>query len=135
MTVYLALSQTITAFMHGYMLGVITVVKTSRLASLDSSGAFVGFDALGSTPLLLLAGMGAAVWGLITYVGPLIVLLKSPLRGGWRWMLGGYYLALQIPIYWVYSRAWHLEYVPADQTVGLLNLFALQFVQPVLWFR
>jgi len=135
MTVYLALSQTITAFMHGYLLGVMSEVKASRLTSLDSSGAFIGYDALGETPLLMLAGMGAAIWVLITYIGPLIVLLKSPLRGGFRWLLGGYYFALQIPIYWVYSKAWHLEYVPADQSVDILTLFALQFVQPLLWFH
>ena len=113
----------------------ISEAKTSRLANLDSSGTFVGFDALGDTPLLVLAGMGAAVWGLITYVGSLIVVLKSPLRGGWRLFLVGYYFALQIPIYWAYSRAWHLEYVPADQSVDILSLFALQFVQPLLWFH
>ena len=135
MTVYLALSQTITAFMHGYLLGVISEVKASRLANLDSSGAFIGFDALGSTPLLVLVGMGAAVWGLITYVGPLIVVLKSPLRGGLRWVLVSYYFTLQIPIYWVYARAWHLEYVPADQDMNMLSLFAMQFVQPLLWFH
>ena len=132
MTVYLALSQTITAFMHGYLLGVISDVKTSRL---DSSGIFVGFDAFGDTALQVLAGMGAVIWVLITYVAPLIILLKNPLGRGWRWLLGGYYFALQIPIYWVYSRAWHLEYVPADQTVDILTLFALQFVQPLLWFH
>ena len=135
MTVYLALSQTITAFMHGYLLGVISEVKASRLANLDSSGAFIGFDPLANTTLLVLAGMGAAIWVLITYIGPLIVVLKSPLRSGWRWVLVGYYFALQIPVYWVYSRAWHLEYVPADQSLDLLSLFVLQFVQPLLWFH
>jgi len=135
MTVYLALSQTITAFMHGYLLNLISEVKTLRLANLENSGAFVGLDALDNMPLLVLAGMGAAIWVLITYVGPLLVLLRSPLRGGWRWLLGGYYFTLQIPIYWVYSRAWYLEYVPADQSVNKMSLFAMQFVQPLLWFH
>ena len=39
---------------------------------------------------------------------------------------------LQISIYWVYSRVWYLEFVPADQSVDILSLFALQFVQPLL---
>ena len=135
MTVYLALSQTITAFMHEYLLDVIMKDKSSNLVNLNSSGTFVGFDVLGNTELLVLVGMGAAVWGLITYAGPLIVVLKSPQRGVWRWVLVGYYFALQVPIYWVYSKAWHLEYIPANQSVDILSLFALQFIQPLLWFN
>ena len=30
---------------------------------------------------------------------------------------------------------WQLEYVPADQDMNMLSLFALQFIQPVLWFH
>jgi hypothetical protein len=73
---------------------------------------------------------------LTTYVAPLVAGLKSPVvRGGQRWFLAGYYFALQVPIYWVYARAWHLEYVSADQPVNSLSLFALQFFQPLLWLR
>jgi hypothetical protein len=35
----------------------------------------------------------------------------------------------------VLFRAWHLQYVPADQPTNMLSIFALQYVQPVLWFR
>lgn len=94
-----------------------------------------GWHVLGDTTLLLLLVLGAAVWVLITYIAPVIAVLDSPVRGGRRWLLAGYYFALQIPIYWVYSTAWHLEYAPADQTAEVLSLFALQFVQPFLWFR
>ncbi len=79
--------------------------------------------------------MGATVWVLITYIAPAIAVLDSPVRGGRRWLLAGYYFSLQVPICWVYSKAWHLEYAPADQTADVLSLFALQFVQPLLWFR
>ena len=41
--------------------------------------------------------------------------------------------ALQVPIYWAYASACHLQYVPADQTTNMLSLFALQVFQPLLW--
>ena len=79
--------------------------------------------------------MGAVAWVLITYIGPLTVGLGSPVRSDLRWVFAGYYFALQVPIYWVYARAWHLQHVQADQPTNMLSLFALQFVQPLLWFR
>jgi hypothetical protein len=135
MTNYLALSQTVTAVLHESLLKVTSEVKASRSIGVDGAASLLGLDALGDTTLLVLLVMGAAVWILITYIAPAIAIVDSPVRGGRRWLLAGYYLALQIPIYWVYSKAWQLEYAPADQTADGLSLFALQFVQPVLWFR
>ncbi len=135
MTNYLALSQTVTAFMHEFLLRVTSEVKASRSIGVDGAASLFGLDALGDTTLLVLLVMGAAVWVLITYIAPVIAVLDSPVRGGRRWLLAGYYFALQVPVYWVYSRAWHLEYAPADQTADVLSLFALQFLQPLLWFR
>ncbi len=135
MTNYLALSQTATAFMHEYLLKVTSEVKASRLVGVDDVVSLFGLDALDDAVLLVLLLMGAAVWVLITYVAPLVAVLDCPVRGGWRWLLAGYYFALQIPIYWVYSKAWQLEYTPADQPADMLSLFALQFVQPLLWFH
>jgi hypothetical protein len=135
MTNYLALSQTVTAFMHEFMLVVTSEVKASRSIGVDGAASRLGLDALGDTTLLVLLVMGSAVWVLITYIAPVIAVLDSPVRGDRRWLLAGYYLALQVPIYWVYSRAWQLEYAPADQPAGLLSQFALQFFQPLLWFR
>jgi hypothetical protein len=134
-TTYLALSQTVTAFMHEYLVGVETAVQASRPVVAGAAQSLVRPDALGDTALLILFVMGSAIWTLTTYVAPLIAGLKSPVRGGRRWFFAGYYFALQVPIYWVYARAWHLEYVPADQPTNMLSLFALQFVQPLLWFR
>jgi hypothetical protein len=79
--------------------------------------------------------MGGGVWALTTYAAPLIAVLKSPVGGDRRWVFAGYYFALQVPIYWIYARAWQLQYVPADQPTDMLSLFALQFLQPLLWFR
>jgi hypothetical protein len=135
MTNYLALSQTVTAFMHEFLLGVTSNVKASRAVAVDGAASLPGLDALGDGALLVLLLMGATVWVLITYLAPAVAVLASPVRNGRRWLLMGYYLALQIPVYWVYSRAWQLEYAPADQPADMLGLFALQFVQPLLWFR
>ena len=61
--------------------------------------------------------------------------LKCPVRDRRRWVFAAYYFAIQFPIYWVYASVWRQEYVTADQATNMLRLFALQFVQPLLWFR
>lgn len=79
--------------------------------------------------------MGGGIWVLTTYIAPLMVVSKGLAHGGRGWVYVGYYFALQVPIYWVYTKAWHLQYVPVDQPMSMLSLFALQFFQPLLWFR
>lgn len=134
-TTYLALSQTITAFMHEYLLGVESAVETSQPGVAESAQSLIRLEALGDTALLILLVMGGGIWILITYVGPLLAGLRSPVGGNWRWVFAGYYFVLQVPIYWVYARAWHLQYIPADQSTSMLGVFLLQFIQPLLWFR
>jgi len=134
-TSYLALSQTVTAFMHEYLLGFEAVGETVQPGVTQSFQSLVGIGSLGDTGLLVLFLMGAAVWVLTTYYAPLRAGLKSPVPSARRWIFVGYYLALQIPICWVHAEAWRLQYVPADQSANMLSLFALQFVQPLLWFR
>jgi len=121
--------------MHEFLLGVTSEVKASHAVGVDGAAPLPGLDALGFSTLVVLLLMGATLWILITYIAPLISVLASPVRGSRQWLLAVYYLALQIPIYWVYSRAWQLEYGPADQPADILGLFALQFVEPLLWFR
>ena len=134
-TSYLALSQTVTAFMHEYLVKVESVLEASGAIGSEKIQALVRLDVLDDTALLILFVMGGVVWFLTTYVAPLFTGFRSPIRGGWRWVLAGYYFALQVPIYWVYATTWQLEYVPADQDLNMLSLFALQFVQPVLWLH
>ena len=134
-TTYAALSQTTTAFMHEYLLVVWSTVEAARPGVAESAQNLIRFDALGDTALLTLLVMGGGVWILTTYVGPLAAVLTGPVRGDRRWVFAGYYFALQVPIYWVYARAWHLQYVPAEQPTNMLSLFALQFLQPLLWLR
>jgi len=135
MITYLALSQTVTAFMHEYLLSVSGELGASQAIGPQGSGVLTGLEALGDTPILMLTGMGAILWALITYVGPLLACLRSPVERSRRWLLAGFYVALQGPIYWVYAGAWHLEYGSPEQTPGMPALFALQFAQPLLWFR
>ena len=134
-TVYAALSQTTTAFMHEYLLVVWSMVEAAQPGIAESAQNLIRFDALGDTALLILLVMGGGVWILTTYVGPLAAILTAPVRSDRRWVFVGYYFVLQVPIYWVYARAWHLQYVPADQPTNMLSLFALQFLQPLLWLR
>lgn len=134
-TAYLALSQTVTAFMHEYLLAAESRVAASRPDVAGSVQSLVWADALGDAALLILFVMAASIWILITYVGPLTAGLRISVRRGRRWVFVAYYFALQVPVFWVYARAWHLQYVQADQPTNMLSLFALQFVQPLLWFR
>ena len=134
-TTHLALSQTVTAFMHTYLVGITSAVEVSQPLVTDGTRTLFGLGALGDTAVLFLFGMGGSIWILLTYVAPLITSLKSPVPARWRWGFAGYYLALQSPVYWVYARAFHLQYVPAEQPEYMLSLFALQFAQPVIWFR
>jgi hypothetical protein len=134
-TTYLALSQTVTAFMHEYLLAFESTIEAVRPGVAQSSQRLVGLAALGDTGLLVLFVMGGAVWILTTYVAPLHTGLKSPVPSARRWVFAGYYLALQVPICWVHAEAWRLQYVPTDQPTNMLSLFALQFIQPLLWFR
>ena len=133
-TTYIALAQTTTAFMHEYLLGVESAVEAARPGVAESAQSLIRLDALGDTALLILLVMGGGIWILITYVGPLLAGLRSPVGGNRRWVFAGYYFVLQVPIYWVYASAWHLQYVPADQPTSMLGVFLLQFIQPLLWF-
>jgi hypothetical protein len=134
-TTHLALSHTVTAFMHTYLVGIKTAVEVSRPLITEDTHAVIQLAALGDTAVLFLFGMGGAIWVLLTYIAPLMSGLKSPVRGRWRWGFAAYYLALQSPVYWVYARAFDLQYVPAEQPTTMLSLFALQFAQPLLWLR
>lgn len=134
-TTYLALSQTVTAFIHEYLVWLESVVEADGGDVTEHVRNIGDFDVLGDGAMLILLVMGAVAWVLITYIGPLTVGLRSPVRSDLRWVFAGYYFALQVPIYWVYAKAWHLQYAPAGQPTNMLNAFALQFAQPLLWFR
>ncbi len=139
-TTYLALSQTVTAFMHEYLVEFESVVEVVRPVVEDHTRSLVRLDilkldALGHTPLVILLVLGGAIWVLITYLAPLDTGFRGPIRGGRRWVFAVYYLAIQVPVCWVYANAWQLQYVPPDQPTDMLSLFGLQFAQPLLWFR
>ncbi len=126
MTTYLALSQTVTAFVHEYLIR--TMNNTLQTEAADTLHGFAG---LSNTGLLMILIMGGVIWILITYIGPLGAIRKSQSRE-WRWLYASYYLGLQIPINWITAEAWYLQ---TDQSMNMLSFFALQFMQPLLWFR
>lgn len=134
-TVYLALSQTVTAFMHEYLLTVKTSIEMVLPAAVKEPQLLAQYEAFGNSALLILLGIGGAAWVLMTYVAPLVTVLRSPVHRRGRWLLAGYYVALQAPIHWVYANAWYLATVPSGRSESLSVLFALQYMQPVLWFR
>jgi hypothetical protein len=134
-TTYLALSQTVTAFMHDYLVGVETGVEAALPNVAPGFQALARHEALGEAALLMLWVIGGATWVLMTYVAPLVTALRAPVPGARRWLFAAYYLAIQVPIYWVYAEASHLAYDAGTQQTGKLSLFALQFMQPLLWFR
>jgi hypothetical protein len=131
MTTYLALSQTITAFMHEYLLW----FKSIESGTTEGVLTFVPTVILDKPIFLMLLVMGGSIWILTTYIAPLLAAIKGSALGEQLWIFVGYYCAVQIPIYWVYARAWHLQYVSTEQPMNMLSLIGLQFIQPLLWFR
>lgn len=129
-TTYLALSQTITAFIHEY------------LHLFDSIEAGAIHDALSNAqtdtyaPMFyILMVISGGIWFLITYFAPLMAGIKGSAHVGQRWVFVVYYFALQIPVYWVCAKAWQLQLDSTDHSMNLLKLFALQFIQPLLWLE
>jgi len=125
MTVYLAFSQTVTAVMH-------EVLVRSKTSISDSQ---VGLDAIDDSALLVLFAMGAGIWILTTYIAPVMAGLRGIRPGGRRWLIPVYYFAVQVPIYWVYANAYALQHTSPDEPTNVLSLFALQFVQPLIWLH
>jgi hypothetical protein len=134
-TVYLALSQTVTAFMHEYLVTVKTGIETVLPGAIKELQPLARYADLGDSALLVLLGIGGATWVLMTYVAPLVTVLRGPVRGKGRWLIAGYYVALQAPIHWVYANASYLAIGPSGHSESMPMLFALQYMQPVLWFR
>lgn len=134
-TTYLALSQTVTAFMHEYLVALQTGVETALSGAVEGMQSLARFEHLSHSALLILVGIGGATWILMTYVAPLVTVLRGPVSGHRRWLIVVYYVALQAPIHWVYANAWLLGTGPAGHSQNLPMLFALQYMQPVLWFR
>ena len=131
-TTYLALSQTVTAFMHEYLLGLRTVFKAVPSANVD----YNNFVMLNETVYIMLFIMGSFIWLLITYIAPLEAFSKHkhPIIVGRKWILAVYYLSIQLPIYWIYAITWYLQYSNKEQSINLLQVFILEFMQPILWW-
>ena len=66
---------------------------------------------------------------------PLVAVVRGPLAGRRAWVFLVYYLAIQVPVFSVYAWTWHIASLAKGSETNLVNAFALQFVQPVLWFR
>ncbi|WP_428355183.1 hypothetical protein [Methyloprofundus sp.] len=130
-TCYLALSQTLTAFMHEYLIGVESVIKTALSIHAANTGSLSFSE---DNLILVLVFIGGAIWSLTTYIAPIMISYKSPITQQQRRWVVGYYLALQIPIYWVYAQVWNIQYAATDPPLNSLHIFALQFFQPLLWF-
>jgi hypothetical protein len=134
-TTYLALSQTVTAFMHEYLVALQTEVATALPGAVESVPALGRYEHLSHSALLILVGIGGATWILMTYVAPLVTILRGPVSGHRRWLVAVYFVGLQAPIHWVYANAWSLGTGPTAHSQSLPMLFALQYMQPVLWLR
>ncbi len=132
MTTYLALSQTVTAFMHEYLLGLKTVFKAVPPEHVD----YNTFVMLNETVIFILFTLGGLIWVLINYVAPLMVFArrKNPITIGRKWLLAGYYFAIQVPIHWIYAITWNIQYATKDQPINILQIYLLQFMQPILWW-
>jgi hypothetical protein len=134
-TTYLALSQTTSAFMQEYLAGLKAAIHAAEKSVSGSVPGLLGHDSLGHTAALTLLAMGAVTWFLVTYAAPLVAVVRGPLAGRRAWVFLVYYLAIQVPVFSVYAWTWHIASLAKGSETNLVNAFALQFVQPVLWFR
>lgn len=64
-----------------------------------------------------------------------MTVLRGALAGRRAWVFAGYYLAIQLPVFWVYAWAWQIAWLAKHAETSVVTVFALQFVQPLLWFR
>ena len=135
LTTYLALSQTVTAFMHLYLVEIRSTVEVAPTGADASYLSLVPIAVIGNVGLAILYLFGGAIWVLMTYIAPFFTGLRAPITNGRKWVLAGYYFALQAPIYWLYAKAWHLQHAAVQEPMNMLHLFALQFIQPLFWFR
>jgi hypothetical protein len=92
--------------MHEYLVGVKLGVHGAVQAISGPLAGFKGHQFLGDAALLVLVVMGGIIWFLITYVAPLLTVLKGPLATRRAWIFAVYYLAIQVPVFWVYAEAW-----------------------------
>ncbi len=135
LTTDLSLSQTTHAFLHEYLVGLTTGVMGAEKTVTGGIQSLLGNESLGHTASLVLLSMGAAIWCLVTYIAPLLTVLKGPLAGRRAWVFAVYYLSIQLPIFWVYAVAWQLVATAAHTETSMLTLFAFQFFPPLLWSR
>ena len=120
-TTYLALSQTTSAFMQEYLAGVKAAIHAAEKSVSGSVPALFGHETLGHPAALTLLTMGAVTW-----------FHRHKRRA---WVFSVYYLAIQVPVFWVYAWTWHIASLAKGTETSLVNAFALQFVQPVLWLQ
>ncbi len=133
MTTYLALSQTITAFMHEYLFNLKLILESIQSQNENIIHPLIPVD----TGSLILFIIGSIIWFLMSYIAPLGVSERChPIINGRRWILGFYYCCIQIPIYWVYAKVWQIQYNSNSikQEYTLEELFMFQFAQPLLWW-
>ena len=73
---------------------------------------------------------------LINYVAPLMVFArhKNLITRGQKWLLAAYYLTIQAPIHWIYAITWNFQFAAKEQPINILQVFMLQFMQPILWW-
>ncbi len=131
MTTFLALSQTITAFMHEYLFNFKLILESINPQDKSITNSLIPVD----TATLTLFIIGGIIWFLISYIAPLGLARRChPIIDGRRWLLAIYYCCIQIPIYWVYAKVWLIQYDSVNQKYTLGELFMLQFIQPLLWW-
>ena len=132
---YLALSQTVTAFMHEYILRIITTMAAVYVEMATSDAFATPAEMPGTRGLIVLSIFGGTIWAWMMYVGPLLVSLRVSRDHVSLRLLLGYYVFMQLLIAWIHARAWQVSAIGDGEQPGLFGLYLLQFIQPVLWFR
>ncbi len=122
---YLALSQSLAAMVRRYLSALDqAVVFVQDPADASGAGAFV---------LEVLSGVGVIAWCLTIYAGPIVSILRSPLRPRSRGLLFGIYVGFLLVIFSVATDAHRVQDIVLDEPEPTWRIFLWQFLQPLTW--
>jgi len=121
---YLAMSQSVSGFTRKYLSGIHEAIDAIHREHLP----LVEFGGFLTTAL---ASVGVLGWALLTYVGPLVSIAKSPVPKGGRKVLFALYVVLLLCVFYIATQAHILQDAVLGDYQEPWSIFLYQFVQPL----
>jgi hypothetical protein len=122
---YIALSQSLAAMMRTSLRA---VDRATEAVQLERGAAWVG-----ETVVVATSALALVAWASLVYVGPLMSIMRSPVRHGSRWRLALIYGALVLLTMVLAADAHVVQDVVLEEPEPLWRIFLWQLVQPLVW--